>query len=179
MVIPVDQVFVQMMEDVLRVVAALAVFVGFVLAVETVHWLTKGRSLMPVAVVQGEPERKDLKTCPPDGYVKIKRMSHGEKMERRAFSSKMMMEADQRSKSMRGEIDLFNEQAELYDFAHCIVEHNLTDVDGRPLEFKNPKDVKLLAGQVAEEISSYIDELNNFEDSDEVGNSSAESAPSS
>lgn len=179
MIAPVDQIFARMLEDALLTAVALVVFVVFVLVVETVHWLTKGRSIMPVAVVQGEPERKDLKTCPPDGYVKIKRMTHGEKMQRRAFSSKMMMEADQRSKSMRGEIDLFNEQAELYDFAHCIVEHNLTDIDGRPLEFKNPKDVKLLAGQIAEEISQYIDELNNFEDSDEVGNLSAGSAPTS
>ncbi len=134
---------------------------------------------MPVAVIQGEPEHFDLKTCPPDGYVKIKRMTHGEKLERRKFTSQMAMEADTKNKSMKGVIDLFKEETSFYDFAHCVVDHNLTDKDGRPLIFKNPSDVRKLAGQVAEEIETYIDKVNNFEDSEELGNSNGESEPTS
>lgn len=127
---------------------------------------------MVVAVVQGEPEHRDLKTLP-GGYVCIKRMNHGEKLTRQQFTSKMTMRTSGRGQaaSMESVIDLFKEEVSLYDFAHCVVDHNLEDVDGRPLNFKNPNDVKLLEGRVAEEISTYIDELNNFERDEEAGNS--------
>jgi hypothetical protein len=125
---------------------------------------------MPVGVVQGEPEHFDLKTLP-GGFVKIKRMNYGEKMTRRQFSSKMEMETDRRTKSMKSIVDLFKEDADLYDFAHCVTDHNLTDVDERPLDFNNPTDVRKLAGKIAEEIGTYIDSVNNFEETEEVGNS--------
>jgi hypothetical protein len=125
---------------------------------------------MPVAVVHEEPERRDLKTCPPDGYVLIKRFTYGEKLERRKFMSKMEMEGSRGTKSVKTTLDIFSEGAELFDFAHAIVEHNLTAKDGRPLVFTNPDDVKMLSGKIAEEIGTYIDELNNFEEDEEVGN---------
>lgn len=133
---------------------------------------------MPVAVVQGEPEHFDLKTLP-GGYVRIKRMTHGEKLARRAFTSKMLMEADRGSRSMRGEIDLFKEETSFYDFAHCVVDHNLTDADERPLQFKNPADVRKLEGRIAEEIERYIDSINNFEEDEEVKNSNGGSGHTS
>lgn len=123
---------------------------------------------MPIAVVQGEPDRFELKTCP-EGYVTIKRMTYGEKLTRRKFNSKMEMEMN-KGGGAKSTIDMFNERIELFDFANCIVEHNLTDVDGRQLNFKNPEDVKQLAGKIAEEIGTYIDKVNNFEDDDEVKN---------
>lgn len=124
---------------------------------------------MPVAVVVEEPIHFDLKTCP-GGYVKIKRMSYGEKLTRRGFTSKMEMDMEKGGKSAKSFIDLFKEEVELYDFANCVVEHNLTDVDERPLIFRNAVDVKKLSGRIAEEISTYIDKINNFEESDEVKN---------
>lgn len=123
---------------------------------------------MPVAVVVLEPERRDLKTLP-EGYVLIKRMSFGEKQQRRSFGSKMTMKAQKGSKDVNTEIDIFNEAAELYDFRVAIVDHNLDDISGRRLNFTNPADVKALDGRIAEEIGKYIDEINNFEDDDEVG----------
>lgn len=133
---------------------------------------------MPVAVVQGEPEHFDLKSCP-GGFVKIQRMTYGEKLERRQFTSKMEILAQRGSRDAKSTIDVFKEETELYDFAHCVVEHNLTDVDGRPLIFRNPIDVKKLAGRIAEEIGTYIDKVNNFEEDESVGNSSGASAPTS
>lgn len=124
---------------------------------------------MPVAVVVLEPVHKDLKSCPPDGYVKIKRMTFGEKQQRRSFNSKMTMKAQKGSKDVNTEVEMFNTQAELFDFKVAIVDHNLQDVDGRPLNFTNPEDVKKLDGRIAEEIGKYIDEINNFEDEEEVG----------
>lgn len=132
---------------------------------------------MPVAVVNEEPVRYDLKSCP-EGYVLIKRMSYGEKLERRKWTSKMEVLAERGSNSAKSTIELFKEEQELYDFAHCIAEHNLTDADGRPLLFSNPMDVKRLAGRIAEEIGTYIDKENNFEEDAEVKNFSGESVTS-
>lgn len=126
---------------------------------------------MPLATVSDVPERKDLKTCP-DGYVLIRRMSHGEKLYRSGFASKMKFDAGgSRKKGMQGEIDLMQERTSLWEFANLIVEHNLTyqqnpqDVTSPelPLDFKKAEHVKMLDARIAEEISTYIDELNNFE----------------
>lgn len=121
---------------------------------------------MPVAVVTGDAERFELKSLP-GGYVTIRVMTWGEKMERRKFNSKMEMQLRRGSNDARTFIDAVNEQAELYDFSHCIVDHNLQDVDERKLDLKNPTDVRKLHGRVAEEIGTYIDKVNNFEESDE------------
>jgi hypothetical protein len=150
---------------------------------------------MPLAVVLDVPERKELKTVP-TGFVTIRRMSYGEKLQRRGYNSKMEMQMGGRGGGATSIIDIFKEETELYDFSHCIVDHNLTkwvhrqtgqplvdpkDPEGveAPLDFKKPMDVKLLEGRVAEEIGKLIDELNNFEESEAVGNSKGESAPSS
>lgn len=149
---------------------------------------------MPLAVVMSKPERHDLKTCP-GGYVMVRRMSFGEKMTRRGFNSKMDLEMTRGSRSAKSTVDLFNEQMEMYDFSHCIAEHNLTKLVNKntglpcdaddpdavevPLDFTKPSDVKLLAGPIAEEIGTVMDKLNNFEEDPEVGNLNGESVRSS
>lgn len=148
---------------------------------------------MPLAVVMEDPERYDLKTCH-TGYVMIQRMTFGEKLERRKFNSKMELQMQRGSREAKSTIDMFNEAMEIYDFQHCIVEHNLTkwvnsqgapckrdDPDGRevPLDFMKIIDIKMLPAQIAEEIGTAIDKLNNFEESDEVGNSSGASVRTS
>lgn len=140
---------------------------------------------MPVAVVMEEPERKELKTLP-GGYVLLKRLSYGEKLEKRKFNSKMEMEIDKGSRTAKSILDIFNEASELFDFAHCIVEHNLTkfvhkvtgqpvkasDPEGieLPLDFLKPSDVRMLPGHISEEIGALMDALNNFEEDEEVKN---------
>lgn len=138
---------------------------------------------MPIAVATDVAERKELKTLPanPDvpspegdaGYVMIRRLSGGEKMARRAINSKMSVKAGGRGKNADAttEINAFDERVDLFDFAHCITAHNLTDAKGRPLNFRDPADVKMLAGHVMEEIQTYMDELNNFELDDDAKNS--------
>lgn len=123
---------------------------------------------MPIAVVMEAPEHFDLKTLP-EGFVEIRRMSNGEKMQRRSFNSKMTMKARKGQKDVNTEMDMFNERSELWDWAKCIVNHNLQDADGRLLNFTNPEDVRKMDGRVAEEIGTYIDRVNNFEDDEEVG----------
>lgn len=133
---------------------------------------------MPVAVV-GEPKRYDLKTLPPDGYVVIRRLSHGEKNVRRAMNSKMTMKATKGRKDVDTVIDAFNADVDAYNFKNCIVEHNCLDKDERLLNFANPADLAKLDGKVSEEIATYIDLENNFEDDDDLGNSSEPSEATS
>lgn len=141
---------------------------------------------MPLAVVMEEAHREELKTCP-GGYVEIRRMSWGEKLHRRSYTSSMDMEMDRRSQSAKSTIQIFNEQVEIFDFQHCIGDHNLTKLvnkrTGLPcaaddpdatevaLDFTKVTDIKMLAGQIAEEIGTLIDKYNNFEAGEEVGNS--------
>ena len=141
-----------------------------------------------------KPERYELKTCP-GGFVTIRRMSFGEKLQRRGFNSKMDMEVERGSRTAKSTIDIFKEEAELYDFMHCVVDHNLTKLINKktgqpcedddpdamevPLDFKKATDIKMVAGQIAEEIGALIDKLNNFEESNEAKNSSGESVSTS
>jgi hypothetical protein len=132
---------------------------------------------MPLAVTK-TTEHCELKTVP-GGYVVVRRLSHGEKQERRTFGSKMEMQASSR-KDLRAEIDMFNAQAENYDLAKCVVEHNLTYMeDGNevPLDFKNPSHLRMIDGIVIEEIGTLIDKINNFEDDETVKKSSGSLGP--
>jgi len=128
---------------------------------------------MPIATVGPDDSavRKDLKTCPPDGYVMIRRAPYGDKLDRRAATGKMTVKARKGQKDVESVIDAFNKEAQLKQFAACIVDHNLTDKAGTKLDFTNPAHVLALDPRVGEEIESYIDEINNFEDDEDLGKS--------
>ena len=123
---------------------------------------------MPVAVVMEGSERYDLKTLP-GAYVKIKRMNWGEKLQLRSFNSKMTMRSQKGRKDVESELSIFNKQQELYSVAHCITEHNLQDSDERLLNLTLEGDCLKLRADIAEEITTLIDKLNNFEDDDDTG----------
>lgn len=118
---------------------------------------------MPVAVITEQSKTFDLKSCPPDGYVTIRRMTYGQKLTRTEMTSKLRIAMQKGTKDVQGEIDMMQRQVALWEFANLIADHNLTDTMNRKLDFANPADVQSLMGQVGEEISTYIDELNNFE----------------
>jgi hypothetical protein len=68
--------------------------------------------------------------------------------------------------SFRAEMDLANRDVTLYEFANCIVEHNLEyDNNGVPtlLDLKRPEHVAMLDGPVGEEINDLINEYNDPE----------------
>ena len=123
---------------------------------------------MPVATIVTGTERHELKTLP-EGYVVIRRMNYGESLKRQAMSTRFLV-AGSNQKDFQGELDMQTEAVALWDFGNCIIEHNLTDENDKPLNFKNPVDVKRLAKPVGDEIAKFIDDLNNFEDSDEAKN---------
>lgn len=120
---------------------------------------------MPVAVVRGESKRFDLKTLE-GGYIVVREMSYGEKLLRQGLSGKLKLMADKKS-DYAGEMEMATRQLAMWDFANLVTEHNLTDIDERPLNFKNAFDVEKLGPRIGEEIGTRIDELNNFEDIEE------------
>lgn len=125
---------------------------------------------MPRAVSIGYNQRYELKSVP-EGYVVIRRLTHGEKAERQALNNKMTMKATRGKRDVDSEITIFNAKVDMYNFAHCIVEHNLEDEHERLLDFTNPADVNKIDGKITEEISTYIDRENNFEDDQDLENS--------
>jgi hypothetical protein len=137
---------------------------------------------MPVATANLEPEDpKPLKTAPPDGFIVLKRMSYGQKLDRMKHVGKLSVDMRGRGKGgTKGEMEMLQKASTIYDFRACIVDHNLTDPSGRKLNLSNERDIDSLDPRTGEEISTLIDELNNFETSDEEnpeGNSSAASEP--
>lgn len=123
---------------------------------------------MPKAVANNQDTiRKDLKTLP-GGFVVLRRLTYGEKIQRRAMVSGMKIRGGGKTKDFEGEMNMVNEQATLFDFQRCIVEHNLEkDDEGTLLNFQNVQDIKLLDPRVGEEIDTLLSELNNFEDDEE------------
>ncbi len=123
---------------------------------------------MPVGTVTRNTERFDLKSLP-GGYVVIRRMNYGEKLERQDSIMDMSMAMGD-NKQFAADVKILNKQAALQDFANLIVEHNITDERERPLSFKVQRDVLLLDPIIGEEIGRLIDKLNSFEETEEVKN---------
>lgn len=136
-----------------------------------------GGPLMPVVGIGGDTKRFDLKTCPPDGYVVLRRQSYGEKLSRKAELSKATVEAARdnlKGKTTEGitaQFQMMTEGTTLMDFSKSIVEHNLTFY-ARPddpssetaFDFTNLAHIKKLPAHIGEEIETYITQMNDFED---------------
>lgn len=120
---------------------------------------------MPRATVAIDVETFDLKSCP-EGYVKIRRMTYGEKLNRTDDLMNMRTTAEDREM----QIQMMSKRVALQDFANLVVEHNLTDENDKLLNFKNPADVLRLDPIIGDEIGQLIDQLNSFETKDEVKN---------
>lgn len=115
-----------------------------------------------------DTERKDLKTLP-EGYVVLRRMTYGEFMKRRQMTSNLSVSGGKGRQDFSGVLELANQKVTEFEFASCVVEHNLEDEEGNLLNFKNPVHLQMLDPRVGEEISSYIDEMNQFNAEEEVG----------
>jgi hypothetical protein len=116
---------------------------------------------MPDATVSHEPVRRELKSCPPDGYVDLLQLPYFDMLERRDGASRLYAQA-----SEEGDVDnkLFMESMQQwsrsYEFKKCIVGHNLTDKNGVPLDFSKAETLRSLSPNVGHEIERLIDELN-------------------
>ena len=144
---------------------SLATIYGLWWFVEVVDILFRGRAEMPVAVVTSEPTRKDLKSLP-GGYVVIREMTYGEKIYRSGMTGAMKLLKESKQTDFIGEMTMETQKITLWDFANLVVEHNLQDADGRELNFKSAEDTKKLAAKIGDEVGTYIDAINSFEDID-------------
>jgi hypothetical protein len=109
----------------------------------------------------------DLKSVE-GGVVTIRRMTYGQLLERRDMAMRMEMEQVTGTKEAKGELKITQAEVALYDFAHCIVDHNLEDENGNKLNFSKREDIVRLDPRVGDEVGMLIDKLNQFED--QLGN---------
>lgn len=116
---------------------------------------------MPRATVNADGTKVDLRTCP-GGYVVLRQLSFGQMLKRRDMAAKYMQEFQPgtRDATQRITIDILNEASRKYDFAHCIVDHNLEDEKGTKLDFSNSMTLDVLDPKIAAEIEDEIDKLN-------------------
>lgn len=126
---------------------------------------------MPRATVVKTAERKDLTTVE-GGWVELRRLSFGEKLNKDAEAMRMKFDMDGAAKGdTRAEFTMINVEVQLREFGLCVMGHNLTkpnptdpeneDADV-PLNFKDKKDVAELDPRVGDEISQLIGEMNDF-----------------
>jgi len=126
---------------------------------------------MPVAVVSQEEQRFDLETAPPDGYVVLRALPFGKRLERRDMISKLAVEQDdgKRKKNNQPEkayVETFIKLARLYEFDYCIIDHNLQDAQGNKLDFSNPMTLEILHPKIGEEIEKLIDKIHGDDEED-------------
>lgn len=120
---------------------------------------------MPIAVWNTEDtERHDLKTALPDGYVILRRMTYGQIVQRRALTKLSLEMSKGNKKDFKGEMALASVEINNFEYAHCIVEHNLQKADGSLLNLASPVDLQLLDPRVGQEIEKLISDMNNFEE---------------
>jgi hypothetical protein len=104
----------------------------------------------------------------PEAFVRLRKLTYGEILERRAFMKLSVTGDNKKSKGLEGEIAMANRRVQEFEFARCIVDHNLEDESGRKLNLGNPTDLNRLEPQVGQEIEKLIDDRNNFDPNEEA-----------
>jgi hypothetical protein len=122
---------------------------------------------MPVATIDFDEDgtRHELKTLE-GAFVILRRMTYGQTLERRAIM-KLTFTTQKGKKNIEGEMAMGNRRVQLYEFQHCVVAHNLTDAQDRPLNLGDPVVLDRLNPRVGQEIESLISDMNNFEDDED------------
>lgn len=126
---------------------------------------------MPRATVNiNATERIDLESCP-GGYVVIKKLTYGEYLTRQDLAMKVQMAEGQGGKAQL-EMKGANLVVTCFEMQRCIVEHNLEDDSGNPLNFKVEATTTILDPIIGQEISEAIERMNTLK-KNELGNSSS------
>lgn len=111
----------------------------------------------------------------PGGWIKLRRLSYGARLQRLQLGSslKTSIKPGGRGKDdeIPAEIVSALKETVYLDLKNCVVDHNLTDSNGRDLNFSSPFDVDALDPAVGEEISALIDRHNSEMGEAEQGNS--------
>jgi hypothetical protein len=109
---------------------------------------------MARATHRQQEKRYDLEKAE-GGYVTLRRLNHGEKLDR--LDESMHFESGEGDNA---KVFVSTARTRLFDFAHCIIDHNLEDDEGKKLDFKNPVDVRRLDGAIGDEIAEKINNHN-------------------
>jgi hypothetical protein len=118
---------------------------------------------MPKATTSKKPQRFELKSCS-GGFVDLRRMTHGERLHRQDIAMDISMQSDQRNKTAEMSITPTQTLVVQFEFASCIVGHNLElDDEGTLINFKDPTQFAELDGRIGEEISAHIETLHDWE----------------
>ncbi len=127
---------------------------------------------MPVATVNPEDiAHYDLKSLA-GGYVEIRRMSYGAWLKRQEMAMQMKIHGTDK-RNTETELTSMQRAVTQYELAQCIVNHNLTDANEHPLDFRAPHTIDVLHPKVGNELAGYIADLHEFED--DLGNLLTES----
>jgi hypothetical protein len=133
---------------------------------------------MPNATIKhDEYEKYDLKTLP-GAYVMLRPLPFGQKLARRDRATQMSME-QKVERGRRGrkvaesdvqtiKLETLSEWSTLFDFSHCIGEHNLEDANGNKLDMGNAMTLQILDPKVGSEIEALISNLNDDEDEESL-----------
>lgn len=120
---------------------------------------------MPRATVSQEPERFDLKTAPPDGFIVLRKMAWGEWLTRRDMGMHMAMKAGGRkTDDSKIDIDVVQAAVTRYEFQKCVVDHNLEDENGTKLNLGTKQDFDRLDPRIANEIETIIKNLHEWDE---------------
>ena len=129
---------------------------------------------MPRATVSQDTIRIELKTCPPDGFVELRTLTFHEMNSRLEIAGRMYQEQQTPKRGMkqkqpdtvRSYMEIANTAVTEYEFRNCIVNHNLEDENGDPIDFTRPMQYWRLDPKVGQEIDDAITNLNQWEDDD-------------
>ena len=119
---------------------------------------------MPKATISPDISKKkfDLKTLE-GGFVELRQLTYGEQIKKQQMAAKMTFEGQGRGFS-GGEFEFFQRKMSEYEFATCILDHNLEDEEGNKLSFNNGNILDVLDPRIGSEISFYISEMNDFQE---------------
>jgi hypothetical protein len=119
---------------------------------------------MPKATVSMEPETFLLRHCPPDGFVKLRRMSFGELLASQDMAYKVSAQSQEGSDDPQVGMSITQAAVMEYQFKICIVDHNLEDANGNKLDFRNnPAHVHTLDPLIGQDIARKIDLMHRLE----------------
>lgn len=140
---------------------------------------------MPVVTVDpNEYTRYDLKSAPADpnkegdedGYVYLRPLPYGMKLEQRDKSVQQIMhmkapkrgERPDENREVPVEMKTASEWSNWYEMSYCIGDHNLTDKNGHLLDFTKPMTFKSLNPKVGSEIEALLFEINRDEEEESL-----------
>jgi hypothetical protein len=139
---------------------------------DPLHTVTRQKleGAMPRATVVTQPERFDLETLPKTGedeggWVLIRRLSYGEKLQKDQEAMKMRfdMSTSGSADGLDAEIAMISELATLGEFQKCIMDHNLTDDNDIRLDLTKIENIRKLDPRIGDEINQLMAQLNDFE----------------